>query len=86
MRFCQDLCFCLSQQSANAGRGLGSNRKPFGSSAGIRRAVLYALRAMRQNSAFTPAAVLTLTLGIGGDTAMFTVIRSALLKPHWCLV
>ncbi len=43
--------------------------------------MLYALRTMRKNRAFTAAAVLTLALGIGGNTAIFTVIRSVLLKP-----
>jgi len=43
--------------------------------------LLYALRAVRKNRAFTATAVLTMALGIGGNTAMFTVIRSVLLKP-----
>jgi putative ABC transport system permease protein len=47
----------------------------------IWRDSIYALRAMRKNTAFAATAVLTLALGIGGNTAMFTVIRSVLLKP-----
>ena len=43
--------------------------------------LLYAVRTMRRNPAFVMTAVLTLALGIGGNTAMFTVIRTVLLKP-----
>ncbi len=47
----------------------------------IRQDAVYALRAMRQNPVFAATAVLTLALAIGGNTAMFTVIRAVLLKP-----
>src|SRR5712664_2443602 len=45
------------------------------------RDMQYALRTMRKNPAFALTAVLTLSLGIGGSTAMFTIIHSVLLKP-----
>jgi putative ABC transport system permease protein len=42
---------------------------------------VYALRTMRQKPVFAATAVLTMALAIGGNTAMFTVIRAVLLKP-----
>src|ERR1700684_4568838 len=41
----------------------------------------YSLRPMSRNPAFAITAILILALGIGGNTAIFTVIRSVLLKP-----
>ncbi len=41
----------------------------------------YSLRTMRKSFAFTLTAVLTLAVGIGGNTAILTVIRAVLLKP-----
>ncbi len=48
---------------------------------GVWRDLKYAVRTLSRTPGFTVAAVLVMALGIGANAALFTVVRSVLLKP-----
>ena len=47
----------------------------------MRRDLLYAIRSLARSPGFTLAAMLTLSIGIGATTAIYSVVDTILLQP-----
>src|SRR5258708_23672764 len=48
---------------------------------GIRQDLDYTLRTLRKNPAFTVVALLSIGLGVGANSAIFSLVDQALLRP-----
>lgn len=64
-----------------AAMGLGSHARGSGSDGGPGRDVRHAVRTLLRNPTFTWAAVVSIALGIGANTATFSVVDAVLLRP-----
>ena len=67
--------------NANLARERSRERWGFVQLEDIRRDILYGVRQFVRNPGFSAIVVITLALGIGANTAIFTVLNAVLLRP-----
>ena len=79
----EDAAAAARREFGNVGRVKETTRETWGGVwlDRLRQDVHYAIRSLRRAPGFTAAAVLTFGLGVGVNTAMFTVVNGILLQP-----
>ncbi|HEX6132792.1 MAG TPA: ABC transporter permease [Longimicrobiales bacterium] len=71
----------VQRETYGIDRGIQRERRRMEITDAVRREVRQAIRSLKHAPVFTTVAVLTLALGIGATTAIFTLIDSIVLRP-----